>query len=77
MEEGIARGEKCVNIIDKNHRDERLSRLAGAGIDVDDQKRPGKSITHDCLSLRTREDHAHRQVRTGKSKIYEREQSRP
>lgn len=50
MEEGIARGEKCVNIVDKNHRDERLSRLAGAGIDVGDQKRPGKSAKAKYMS---------------------------
>jgi hypothetical protein len=34
MKEGIEAGDKCVNIIDKAHREERLERLAAAGIDV-------------------------------------------
>jgi hypothetical protein len=34
MQEGIARGERCINIIDKGHRAERLSRLQRVGIDV-------------------------------------------
>jgi MEDS: MEthanogen/methylotroph, DcmR Sensory domain len=34
MKEGIEAGDKCVNILDKAHRAERLERLAAAGIDV-------------------------------------------
>ena len=34
MKEGIEAGNRFVNIIDKAHREERIARLAGAGIDV-------------------------------------------
>jgi chemotaxis family two-component system sensor kinase Cph1 len=34
MQEGIARGERCINIIDKSLRAERLSSLQRAGIDI-------------------------------------------
>jgi hypothetical protein len=42
MAEGFEVGDKLVHIIDKNHRDERVARLNGAGIDVDAAEREGQ-----------------------------------
>jgi hypothetical protein len=42
MKEGLEAGDKCVNIIDKAHRDERLASLAEAGIDVATAERSGR-----------------------------------
>ena len=41
MKEGIDAGDMCVNIINKAHREERLRRLAEAGIDVAKAERDG------------------------------------
>lgn len=42
MAEGIAAGDKCVNIIDADAREERLQALASAGIDVVSAERSGQ-----------------------------------
>jgi hypothetical protein len=42
MAEGFEAGDKLVNIIDGRHRDERLSKLRGVGIDVDRAERSGQ-----------------------------------
>jgi hypothetical protein len=42
MAEGFAAGDKLVHIIDKDHRDERVTRLRRAGIDVQRAERSGQ-----------------------------------
>ena len=42
MAEGFAAGDKLVNIIDGKHRDERLTKLRSAGIDVEFAERSGQ-----------------------------------
>jgi hypothetical protein len=42
MAEGIAAGDKCINIIDKRHRGERVGNLIGAGVDVAATERSGQ-----------------------------------
>jgi hypothetical protein len=42
MADGFEAGDKLVNIIDGRHRDERLSKLRGAGIDVGRAERSGQ-----------------------------------
>ena len=42
MAEGIAAGDRCVNIINGTHREERLQSLAAAGIDVANAEKTGQ-----------------------------------
>ncbi len=53
MTEGIAAGDTCVNIVDHADCEERLRRLAGAGIDVAEAERSGqlKLLTWDHAIL--------------------------
>jgi hypothetical protein len=42
MAEGIEAGDKLVNIIDRSHRDDRLAKLRGVGINVERAERCGQ-----------------------------------
>jgi hypothetical protein len=42
LAEAFRAGDKLFNIIDKNHRAERLERLEGAGIDIAAAERSGR-----------------------------------